>query len=128
MDPVFLSLSDVVDIHTDQTERYGGATGIRDIGLLESAMGMPMAGFGGQYLHSDIFEMAAAYLYHIVSNHPFVDANKRTGAVTALVFLKLNGHELDCSEDELEELVLGVAQGAQERHEIARFLRRHCAE
>ena len=128
MNPIFLSLSDVIDIHTDRVKLYGGAAGIRDIGQLESALGMPMAGFGAQFLHSDILEMAAAYLYHIVSNHAVVDANKRTGAVSAMVFMKLNGFELECAEDELEKLVLGVADGSQEKHGLARFLRTHCSD
>jgi len=123
---VFLSLGDVVEIHADQLERYGGASGIRDIGLLESAVAMPEAGFGGEYLHGDVFEMAAAYLFHIVRNHPFVDGNKRTGAVAAIVFLELNGHELRSSERALETLVSSVAEGKKRRHEIAVFLRAHC--
>ena len=126
MEPCFLTLSDVLDMHRDQIERYGGACGIRDVGLLESALGMPMAGFGGTYLHSDLFEMAAAYLFHIVNNHPFVDGNKRVGTVAAIVFLKLNGHDLICPEDALEQLVLGVAGGTQQKHDIAHFLRSHC--
>jgi len=126
MEPIFLTLGDIIDIHSDQTRRYGGATEIRDIGLLESALGMPTAGFGGEFLHSDIFAMAAAYLYHIVNNHPFVDGNKRTGAVSALVFLKLNGYELECSEYELEKMVLSVADGSMEKHDVGEFLREHC--
>jgi death on curing protein len=128
MEPVFLTLSDVLDIHTDQIRRYGGSPEIRDVGLLESALGMPMAGFGGEYLHSDIFEMAAAYLYHIVSNHPFMDGNKRTGAVSAMVFLILNGYQLECLEEELEQLVLGIAKGLHPKHTAADFLRRHGRE
>ena len=80
MEPRFLSVADVLGFHEDQLANYGGAPGVRDMGLLESAVAMPMAGFGDQYLHADLFEMAAAYLYHIVCNHPFVDGNKRTGA------------------------------------------------
>ena len=67
-EPRFLSVEDVIDIHTDQIERYGGSLGVRDVELLRSAIGMPEAGFGDQYLHADLFEMAAAYLYHIVQN------------------------------------------------------------
>ncbi|MEK7678791.1 MAG: Fic family protein, partial [Deltaproteobacteria bacterium] len=73
MELVFLTLDEVVVIHRDQIERYGGSPGIRDIELLQSAVSMPTAGFSGDYLHSDIFEMAAAYLFHIIRNHPFVD-------------------------------------------------------
>lgn len=126
MEPEFLTLGDVIEIHADQIERYGGDLGVRDRALLESAVAMPMAGFGGQYFHTDIFEMAAAYLFHIVRNHPFVDGNKRAGAVVAIVFLDLNGEDLDCSQDELEEFVLAVARGEKDKPEIAGFLRQFC--
>ena len=97
--------------------------GIRDIGLLESAVAMPAAGFGGQYLHADLHEMAAAYLFHIVQNHPFVDGNKRAGAVAACVFLGMNGIELDLKEDDFESAVLSVAKGEMDKATLARFLR-----
>jgi death-on-curing protein len=74
-DPVFLSLGDVIEIHRDQIARYGGDPGIRDLGLLQSAVAIPAAGFGGRFLHTDLFEMAAAYLFHISQNHPFIDGN-----------------------------------------------------
>ena len=76
---------------------------------------MPTARFGGGYLHSDLFEMAAAYLFHIVQNHPFVDGNKRTGAVSALVFLSLNEVEIDADEDDLETMVVSVAEGKEDK-------------
>lgn len=72
MEPKFLSLTEVLDIHQDQLVRYGGGSGIRDIELLKSALGMPAATYGGEYLHTDVYEMAAAYLFHLVKNHPFV--------------------------------------------------------
>lgn len=91
----FLRIEDVLALHADQMELYGGEHGVRDMGLLESAVGQAQASFAGQVLHADIFEMAAAYLFHIVQNHPFIDGNKRTGLIAALVFLDLNGIELD---------------------------------
>jgi death-on-curing protein len=125
MSPVFLNLSEVLHIHRDQIERYGGESGIRDLGLLQSALAMPAAGFGGRFLHNDLFEMAAAYLFHITRNHPFLDANKRTGAVCALVFLELNEIAIDASEDELVEIVTAVAEGRAEKETIADFFRKH---
>jgi len=119
----FLSLSDVIEIHADQIERYGGDPSVRDMSLLQSAVAMPMAAFGGEYLHADVHEMAAAYMFHIVQNHPFVDGNKRAGAVAAIVFLELNGSELDCAEQELEELAIAVAKGERQKPKIAAFLR-----
>jgi death-on-curing protein len=90
MAPAFLSLDEVIEIHRDMIERYGGSTGIRDMGLLQSAVAMPQASFGSEFLHADLFEMAAAYLFRIVQNHPFIDGNKRVGTATAMVFLELN--------------------------------------
>jgi death-on-curing protein len=97
---IFLSIEDVLAIHANQLENYGESSGIRDIGLLESAIAMPRAGMGEEYFHKDIFDMASAYLFHIVKNHPFIDGNKRVGVVSAFVFLRLNG--LLFSADELE--------------------------
>lgn len=125
MPPVFLELGEVVLIHRDQIENYGGAQGIRDMSLLESALAMPAAGVGDAYFHEDLFEMAAAYLFHLVQNHPFVDGNKRVGAVAAFVFLALNGADLDAPEDAFEELVMGVASSRTGKAEVAEFLRRH---
>ncbi len=123
MTPVFLSLAEVLEIHRDQIERYGGHPGLRDLGLLQSALAMPAAGFGGRYLHGDLIEMAAAYLFHIVQNHPFIDGNKRTGAVAAFVFLSLNGIELEAEEPQLEKLVMDVAKGTAGKNVVADFLR-----
>ena len=124
-DPVFLTLGEVIEIHRDQIERYGGDPGLRDLSLLQSAMAMPAAGFGGRYLHTDLFEMAAAYLFHIAQNHPFVDGNKRTGAVASLVFLSLNDVELEVDEEEFEGIVLGVAEGKIDKAAVADFFRRN---
>ncbi len=123
--PLFLDLDEVIEIHRDQIERYGGHAGIRDMTLLESAVAMPQATFGGEYLHNDLFEMAAAYVFHIVQNHPFVDGNKRAGAVAALVFLALNGIEVRATNQALSDTVLGVAQGGIRKDAIAEFLRHH---
>jgi death-on-curing protein len=124
-DPVFLTLGEVIEIHRDQIERYGGDPGIRDLGLLQSAMAMPTAGFGGRYLHADLLEMAAAYLFHITQNHPFVDGNKRTGAVASLVFLSLNEIDIEADEEEFERTVLGVAQGKIDKASVAEFFRKN---
>jgi death-on-curing protein len=120
-----LNLAEVLEIHRDQIERYGGHAGLRDLGLLQSALAMPAAGFGGRYLHGDLVEMAAAYLFHIVQNHPFIDGNKRTGAVAAIVFLTLNGIELQADEAPLEQLVIEVAKGKAGKSIIADFLRKN---
>jgi death-on-curing protein len=126
LNPVFLTLDEILEIHKDQIDRHGGSLGLRDMHLLESAIGMPMTGFGELYLHNDIFEMAAAYLFHLVQNHPFVDGNKRTGAVVAFVFLKMNGFTLSAVQHDYESLVRSVAQGKVDKTTIAKFVRAHC--
>ena len=124
-EPSFLTLDEVIAIHADQIRRYGGEPGIRDLSLLQSAIGTPQATFGGDYLHTSIFEMAAAYLFHIANNHPFVDGNKRTALMTGLVFLGLNGYELRADADELGDLVVGVARGDVGKAAAAVFLEEH---
>ena len=120
----FLTLSEVLEIHKDQVARYGGALGVRDIELLKSAMGMPKATYGGEFLHSDAYEMAAAYLFRLVKNHPFLDGNKRVGAVATFVFLALNGYDLNASEDDYAERVFAVARGELDKAQVAMFIRR----
>lgn len=123
---IFLSLDDILESHQNQIETYGGGQGIRDIGLLESAIAQPEACFGGQFLHADLFEMAAAYLYHLVMNHPFVDGNKRVGLEAALIFLEVNDQRLNASDEELVDLVLKTTMGQVGKPEIAEFFRTHC--
>ncbi|MBI1821678.1 MAG: type II toxin-antitoxin system death-on-curing family toxin [Nitrospirae bacterium] len=125
MEPLFLSLEEVLQIHADQIKRYGGSPGIRDLSLLESAVATPQAGFGSQYLHADLFEMAAAYLFHIVQNHPFVDGNKRVGTAAALVFLKLSGIDIQVTNAALVKTVLGVAQGKISKTSLAEYFRQN---
>ena len=124
-EPVFLTLAEIIEIHDYQISRFGGAAGVRDMELLRSALGTPSATFGGEYLHPSIIEMAAAYLYHLVENHPFVDGNKRVGAMAALIFLDLNGYEFDASDADLTAMVLKVAGGEMMKSEISLFLRQH---
>lgn len=107
----FLTLAEVVEIHADQIGRYGGSSGLRDINLLSSAAAMPYASFHGRFLHADLFEMAAAYAFHICQNHPFVDGNKRTALATALVFLELNGVSVNDPEENLYHSMMSLASG-----------------
>ena len=124
MQPLFLDLDRVLQIHRSLIEKYGGIDGVREIGLLHSAIAMPQASFGGALLHKDLFEMAAAYLYHITQNHPFLDGNKRTGAATAIVFLAMNDVDLEADEDALVELTLAVAKGHAGKQQIAGCFRK----
>ena len=117
----FLELSDILEIHADQISNYGGTIEVRDAGILESAIEQPRVTFAGQFLQAFPYEMAAAYLFHIVKNHPFVDGNKRTGTVAALVFLDWNHIEFDCQPGELSDLTLSVATGHCDKKQIAAF-------
>ncbi len=125
MPPLFLGLEEILEIHHDQIERYGGTEGIRDLGLLQSALAMPQAGTSSQYYHADLLEMAAAYLFHIVKNHPFVDGNKRTGVAAALVFLEMNGIEVRATDKALVDTALAVAEGKLHKSGIAEFFREY---
>lgn len=124
MNPDFLTFDDVVELHRIEVERHGGSDGVRDAGLLASAVAQPTAGFGGEFLHEDLFAMAAAYLFHIVKNHPFIDGNKRTGFVAALAFLELNGLVLqEAPSENLYEATLAVAEGRMSKAELTEVLR-----
>jgi death-on-curing protein len=114
-----------LSLHEDQIRRYGGSGGIRDLGLLQSALGTVTATFGGSFLHETLFEMAAAYLFHVSRNHPFIDGNKRTGIAAALTFLEMNGIEIESDEDDLYDLVMGVAAGKVTKAEVAVFFQQH---
>lgn len=126
MDPRFLTLDEVQEMHEQQIELYGGLHGVRDLPILESALAMPQATFGGEYLHPTLPSMAAAYLFHIAQNHPFLDGNKRTGANASITFLLLNDWEPTFDEDALVNLVLGVAQGQISKDEVIQFFVANC--
>lgn len=119
----FLEILDVILIHEDQINLYGGINGIRSFELLESAVNMPKASFDGYYLHSTIFDKASAYIYHITQNHPFLDGNKRTALATGLVFLDLNGIEVEEADDELYNMMISVSNGNLKKDEISELLK-----
>ena len=125
MAPLFLTLDEVLSLHAEQIHLFGGPSGIRDVELLQSALGSVEATFGGVFLHETIFEMAAAYLYAICRNRPFIDGNKRTAVSVALTFLDMNGVEVDPNEDDFYDLVIGVADGGVSKATIAVFLEKH---
>lgn len=125
---VFLTAGDVLIIHRRMVEDFGGDSGLRDRGLLESAAAMPRAMFGGEYLHSNVPSMAAAYHYHLCANHPFLDGNKRVAVAAAEVFLRANGWELSASDDEVVDLTLGIASGSVRKEQVTEFYaERACA-
>ncbi|MFB2836006.1 type II toxin-antitoxin system death-on-curing family toxin [Floridanema evergladense] len=120
--PKFLSFSEIEEIHTDIISSFGGSFGIRDEGLLESALAQPEATFGGEFLHSTIYEQAAAYLYHISMNHPFIDGNKRTAFAVMDTFLRVNNYYLNLTNEQAYNLVLQVVQGEISKSELANYL------
>jgi death-on-curing protein len=114
----FLTVEVVLALHQRQLVRFGGAAGLRDLGLLESAVAQPRASFGGTYANDGLFAMAAAYLFHIVSSHPFVDGNKRTGLLAAQVFLDVNGVTLEDDSESFYTLTMGVAEGRLDKQAV----------
>ena len=120
---VFLTLYEAIDVHMDLVSRYGGHPGTRDTDLLLSALAMPQASFGGEFLHRDIFEAAAAYAFHICNNHPFVDGNKRTALTCGLVFLELNAIETRDPDGTLYAAMIDVASGRLGKQQLADIFR-----
>lgn len=118
----FLSVADVLEIHEEQILAYGGIRGIRDNGLLESAVMMPQASFGGEFLHNGLFETAAAYAFHIAENQPFLDGNKRTALVACLVFLDINGFVILDVEMRLYTAMIAIANKEMDKYDLANLL------
>ena len=123
-DLLFLTLAEVIEIHTDQLRRYGGKSGLRDLPLLESALAQPEGSFAGEWLHKDECEMAAAYAYHLCQNHPFIDGNKRTALAATLVFLELNGITILDPRGRLESAMIRLASGRLSKKDFATLLRK----
>jgi death on curing protein len=120
--PRFISKAAIFEIHRRQIRAFGGTDGIRDEGLLASALAQPEATFGGEFLHPSLEAQAAAYLFHLAMNHPFLDGNKRTAFAAMATFLKINGYRLNLSEDEAYDLVLQVVEGKINKDSLATFL------
>jgi len=114
----FLTLDEVLELHRIAIDRSGGSPGVRDQGLLESALAQPEMTFAGRDLYPTLADKAAALGYSLVMNHPFVDGNKRVGHATMETFLVLNGHEIAADVDEQERVVLGVAAGTISREDF----------
>ena len=119
-----LTVEIVREIHAEAITRFGGSDGVREMALLESAVAAPQAGFGGRSPFRDVAEVAAAYLFYLCKNHPFIDGNKRAALGACIVFLRLNGIEPKEDGPEWEELTLAVAASAVDRDETTRRLRK----
>ena len=121
---LFLTLAEAVEIHKNQIELYGGDDGIRDYNLLNSAIYFPQSTFNSRFLHENLFDMAAAYIYHICQNHPFIDGNKRTALVCGLVFLDFNGIEINDPDKLLFKMMMKVAGSRSSKDEISEILKK----
>jgi death-on-curing protein len=121
----FLTVEQLLLIHQRMIDDFGGDATVRDYALLASAAMMPSAQFGGQFLHDGVPAMAAAYLFHLCKNHPFLDGNKRTALATAEIFLTINGLRLDADDAHIEQLTLGIAEGRISKDEVMEFFREH---
>ena len=122
---VYISLEDLLVIHADQVERYGGSHGIREIRLIESALFRPQSSFGGEDLYPTILEKVAVLAYSLLPNHAFVDTNKRTAMATLLAFLELNNCPLVCSQQQLIDAAIAIEDKTWEKEEIAQWLKNH---
>ena len=109
----------------DQIRNYGGAYGVRDLKLLESAIYMPESSFDGKYLHETIPAMAATYAYHICQNHPFIDGNKRVALASSLVFLDINEYEFNCNNEKLYNEIMNVAKGEEKKDKLIKFYEKY---
>lgn len=121
----YLSVQEVISLHSLLIRQSGGSSGLRDRGALESAVAQPEAGFGGEEFYPDLATKAAALGHSLIQNHPFVDGNKRIGHAAMEVFLLLNGYEIDASVDEQEKFILEVASGKVSRIEMGEWLSKH---
>ena len=113
----------VREVHAEAIARFGGSDGVRDTALLESAVAAPQASFGGKSPYHDLAEVAAAYLYYLCRNHPFIDGNKRAALGSCVVFIRLNGIEPRPDRPEWEELILAIAAGSLDREHATTRLR-----
>ncbi len=128
MNTFYLTLEQILFIHEDQIERYGGTSGLRNLELLESAIFRPQSSFDGRDLYENIFEKAASLMLSLIHNHPFVDGNKRTGVVSGLVFLEINGFSLQVQQDELIETALAIATKKLDLEKTQDWIQQHSAK
>ena len=117
----------VLILHADLLQRYGGQPGLRDRGLLESALAQPKMTFGGKEVHKTLFDKAAAYGFHVCSNHPFIDGNKRVAFVLMDVFLQKNGREIQATEEETYSMMMSLASAKLSKAQLSRWLKEHTA-
>lgn len=125
-DIIFINVNETIEIQKDLIDRFTGIHGVRDIGLLESAVASPYVTFGGEYLHKDIFEMATAYLYNLTKNHAFIDGNKRIGVYISVLFLELNDYEVNLDNNQLYDLGIKTSDSTYSKEDILNILKNNC--
>lgn len=125
---IYLTLDQIFELHKRIIEQSGGAVGVRDFGVLESALAQPQMTFGDEELYPTLVEKASALGFSLVMNHLFVDGNKRVGHAAMEIFLVLNGYEIGASVEEQEELILRLAAGEIEREEFTEWAQKHIVE
>ena len=121
----FLYKKIILAFHQDQLEKYGGKPGVRDEKLLESALAQSQTSFGGEYAHEDLFQMAAAYSFHLCRNHPFFDGNKRTALIAMYMFLYANGYQMKADKKSLFAIIMDLANGKVKKEELAEYVKKH---
>lgn len=121
----YLTPQDVLLLHDMAIEESGGSHGVRDVGLMESAIHRPQSTFGGQDLYAGIFDKTAALCQSLIKNHPFVDGNKRTALFAAMTFLELNGHLFESSQEELVEFGIAIDTKDMSIEDIAEWFQAH---
>jgi len=124
----FLKKEIILAFHQDQLDLYGGKPGVRDEKLLESALAQPQASFEGEYVHEDLYQMAAAYGFHLCQNHPFYDGNKRTALIAMYTFLYVNGYQIKADKKSLFAIMMDLASGKVKKDELAEYLKKHSSK
>lgn len=124
---IYLSFEQIIELHDALIDKFGGLLGIRERGLLESALAAPMMAVFGEELHKTIYNKAAAYLFYIAKNHAFLDGNKRTAAAAALSFLRSNGKSPKYDVDNFLEFVVSVAEGQADLDTISNYFEKICS-
>ena len=124
----FIPKEVVLTIHADLLQRYGGESGLRDVGLLESALAQPKMTFDGKYVHKTLFDKTAAYGFHVCKNHPFVDGNKRVAFVLMNIFLQRNGWEIVSPEEEAYRMMMNLASGKLTKTRLSSWLKEHSSK
>jgi death-on-curing protein len=123
---IYLSVQQIIEIHDALIEKFGGLNGMREKGLLESAVAAPMTAVFGKELHETVYNKAAAYLFYITKNHPFCDGNKRTATAAVLVFLRSNGKSIKYDPDEFLEFVVSISEGQTDLEIISYYFEKIC--